>query len=130
VPTTLERCSTTDTNISRKSFTGCAERKRKDADRWRININLQFCVGRRQRNLDCTEDQHGKYKMARTKLPVEKRPPNTAKSCEVSIKYIHGTKIRPGTTRLPKCFTKIEEGECHLDEAKSPEWMDAEIKTK
>jgi hypothetical protein len=31
---------------------------------------------------------------------------------------------------FPKIFTKIEEGEHHLDEAKPPEWMDAEIKQK
>jgi hypothetical protein len=31
---------------------------------------------------------------------------------------------------FPKIFTKIEERECHLDKAKPPEWMDAEIKIK
>jgi hypothetical protein len=31
---------------------------------------------------------------------------------------------------FPKSFTKIEEGERHLDEAKPLEWIDAEIKTK
>jgi hypothetical protein len=31
---------------------------------------------------------------------------------------------------FPKKFTKIEEGECHLNEEKTPKWMDAKIKTK
>jgi hypothetical protein len=31
---------------------------------------------------------------------------------------------------FPESFTKIEEGECYLDEEKPPEWMEAEIKTK
>jgi hypothetical protein len=36
----------------------------------------------------------------------------------------------PKQLDFPKIFTKIEEGECHLNEAKPPERMDAEIRTK
>jgi hypothetical protein len=43
------------------------------------------------------EDQHEKYKIAKTKLLVGIRPPNIAKPCEVSVKYSHGTKRRPLT---------------------------------
>jgi hypothetical protein len=52
------------------------------------------------------EDQHGKYKMARIEIPVEKRPPNTVESCESSIKYNHKTKRRLGTTRIPQIIYK------------------------
>jgi hypothetical protein len=31
---------------------------------------------------------------------------------------------------FPEIFTKIEEGECYLEEAKPPEWMEDERKTK
>jgi hypothetical protein len=37
---------------------------------------------------------------------MEKRPPNTTKSCEVNIKYSHGTKRILGTTWLPKNLYK------------------------
>jgi hypothetical protein len=68
--------------------------------------------------------------MARTELPMEERPSNITESCEISIKHSHITQRGPKTTRLPKKFTKIEEGERHLDKAKPPEWMDAEIRMK
>jgi len=31
---------------------------------------------------------------------------------------------------FPKIFTKIKEGECHLNEEKPPEWMDAKKQMK
>jgi hypothetical protein len=31
---------------------------------------------------------------------------------------------------FPESFTRIEEGECYLNEEKPLEWMDVEIKTK
>jgi hypothetical protein len=31
---------------------------------------------------------------------------------------------------IPKIFMKIEEGECHIEEAKPPKWMYAETKMK
>jgi hypothetical protein len=74
------------------------KKRRKNVSRWSIDIDMKFCVGRRKINLDCTEDRHGKYKMARIEIPMEKRPPNTTKSCEVNIKYSHGTKRILGTT--------------------------------
>jgi hypothetical protein len=75
--------------------------------------------------------RHGKYKVPRTKISVEKGPPSIAESCEINIQHSYITKRRSGTTRLPeKVLQKMEEGECYLDEEKPPKWMEAEIKTK
>jgi hypothetical protein len=46
------------------------------------------------------------------------------------LKVTKAEKDDPEQPNFPESFTKVEEGERHLDEAKPPEWMNVEIKTK
>jgi hypothetical protein len=50
--------------------------------------------------------RHGKYKVPRTKISVEKGPPSIAESCEISVQHSYRTERRPGTTRLLRKFYK------------------------